>query len=130
MRLVQNGPAFDGWTPPARGASQAAEPTYTPGGCTAPAGGGRSAAPEMHKNWTDVYYVLDGEVTVRYGDSLEGGKEGVDGNVNGGEIVGNVKRQKLVAGDVASSPAGIPHFYEVEPGKTVTYMTVKVGHQH
>ena len=40
-RLVQNGPAFDGWTPPARGAAQAAEPTYTPGGDTAPAGGGR-----------------------------------------------------------------------------------------
>ncbi|HEV3214594.1 MAG TPA: hypothetical protein VGZ27_02680, partial [Vicinamibacterales bacterium] len=45
-RLVQNGPAFDGWTPPARGASQAAEPTYTPpGGATpsgaAPARGGR-----------------------------------------------------------------------------------------
>jgi uncharacterized RmlC-like cupin family protein len=89
-----------------------------------------SAGPEMHKNWTDLYYVLDGEVTIRYGDRLEGGREGVDGNFNGGEIVGNVKRQKLVAGDVASSPAGIPHFYEVEPGKTVTYMTVKIGKQH
>jgi 4-hydroxy-2-oxoheptanedioate aldolase len=44
-RLFQNGPAFDGWTPPARGASQAAEPTYNaPGGTgapAAPAGGGR-----------------------------------------------------------------------------------------
>jgi 2-keto-3-deoxy-L-rhamnonate aldolase RhmA len=42
-RLYQNGPAFDGWTPPARGASQAAEPTYSaPGGAgAAPAGGGR-----------------------------------------------------------------------------------------
>ena len=40
-RLYQNGPAFDGWTPPARGASQAAEPTYgAPGGAGAPAGGG------------------------------------------------------------------------------------------
>src|ERR1700737_1232224 len=41
-RLVQNGPASDGsnWTPPARGASQAAEPTYgMPGGAAAPAGG-------------------------------------------------------------------------------------------
>ncbi len=41
-RLYQNGPAFDGWTPPARGASQAAEPTFgAPGGAGAPAGGGR-----------------------------------------------------------------------------------------
>ena len=85
---------------------------------------------EMHNNWADLYYVLDGEVTIRYGDRLEGGKEGVDGEVRGGEITGNVTRQKLVAGDVASAPAGVPHFWEVEPGKTVTYMTVKLGKKH
>jgi quercetin dioxygenase-like cupin family protein len=89
-----------------------------------------SGGAEMHKNWADLYYVLDGEVTIRYGDRLEGGKEGADGEVRGGEIVGNVQRQKLVAGDVASAPAGIPHFWEVEPGKTVTYMTVKLGKKH
>jgi mannose-6-phosphate isomerase-like protein (cupin superfamily) len=89
-----------------------------------------SAAAEMHKNWADLYYVLDGEVTIRYGDRLEGGKEGADGEVRGGEIVGNVTRQKLVAGDVASAPAGVPHFWEVEDGKSVTYMTVKLGKKH
>ena len=85
-----------------------------------------STAAELHKNWADLYYVLDGEVTIRYGDRLEGGKEGENGEVRGGEIVGNVTRQKLVAGDVASTPAGVPHFWEVEPGKSVTYMTVKL----
>lgn len=89
-----------------------------------------SAGAEMHKNWADLYYILDGEVTIRYGDRLEGGKEGVDGEVRGGDIVGNVTRQKLVAGDVASAPAGVPHFWEVEPGKTVTYVTVKLGKKH
>lgn len=86
-----------------------------------------SAAAELHKNWADLYYVLDGEVTLRYGDRLEGGTETTDGEVRGGEIVGNVTRQKLVAGDVASVPAGVPHFWEVESGKTVNYMTVKLG---
>ena len=38
-------------------------------------------------------------MTIRYGDRLEGGKEGVDGEVRGGEIAGNVTRQKLVAGE-------------------------------
>jgi quercetin dioxygenase-like cupin family protein/beta-galactosidase beta subunit len=89
-----------------------------------------SASAELHKNWADLYYVLDGEVTIRYGDRLEGGKEGNDGEVRGGEIVGNVTRQKLVAGDVASAPAGVPHFWEVEPGKSVTYLTVKLGKKH
>ena len=89
-----------------------------------------SANAELHKNWADLYYVLDGEVTIRYGDRLEGGKEGADGEVRGGEIVGNVTRQKLVAGDVASAPAGVPHFWEVEDGKSVTYLTVKLGKKH
>lgn len=89
-----------------------------------------SGGAELHKNWADLYYVLDGEVTIRYGDRLEGGKEGADGEVRGGEIVGNVTRQKLAAGDVASAPAGTPHFWEVEPGKSVTYLTVKLGKKH
>ena len=89
-----------------------------------------SASAELHNNWADLYYVLDGEVTIRYGDRLEGGKEGTDGEVRGGEIVGNVTRQKLAAGDVASAPAGVPHFWEVEPGKSVTYLTVKLGKKH
>src|ERR687898_293234 len=89
-----------------------------------------AGGPEMHNNWADLYYILDGEVAIRYGDRLEGGKEGVDGEVRGGEIVGNVTRQKLAAGDVASAPAGVPHFWEVEPGKSVTYLTVKIGKKH
>lgn len=89
-----------------------------------------SANAELHKNWADLYYILDGEVTIRYGDRLEGGKEGADGEVRGGEIVGNVTQQRLAAGDVASAPAGVPHFWEVEPGKSVTYLTVKLGKKH
>jgi uncharacterized RmlC-like cupin family protein len=89
-----------------------------------------SGGAELHKNWADLYYVLDGEVTIRYGERLEGGKEGNDGEVRGGEITGNVTRQKLVAGDIASAPAGVPHFWEVEPGKSVTYLTVKLGKKH
>jgi uncharacterized RmlC-like cupin family protein len=89
-----------------------------------------SGGAEQHKNWADLYYVLDGEVTIRYGERLEGGKEGNDGEVRGGEITGNVTRQKLVAGDIASAPAGVPHFWEVEHGKSVTYLTVKLGKKH
>jgi 2-keto-3-deoxy-L-rhamnonate aldolase RhmA len=46
VRFVQNGPATDGWTPPARGRGPAEEPTIgmpggaQPGGGVAPAGGG------------------------------------------------------------------------------------------
>ena len=103
-------------------------------GCTGAITSSRTSAiapkPPRPPNCTRTgrpYYVLDGEVTIRYGDKLEGGKEGADGEVRGGEIVGNVVPEKLVAGDVASAPAGVPHFWEVEPGKSVTYLTVKLG---
>jgi mannose-6-phosphate isomerase-like protein (cupin superfamily) len=87
----------------------------------------KSSAPEMHANWADLYYFLDGEVTLHYGGKLEGAKEtqAGSGEWRGGTIVGGT-RQKLVAGDVASAPAGTPHQWEVENGKTVTYMTVKI----
>ncbi|MDA0204283.1 MAG: cupin domain-containing protein [Acidobacteria bacterium] len=86
----------------------------------------RSGAPEMHANWTDIYFIESGEGTLTYGGKLEGAEERRPGEFGGGKIVGG-KQQKLVAGDIASSPAGMPHQWLVEDGKTLTYVTVKVA---
>ena len=61
------------------------------------------------------------------GGTLEGGTERNPGSgeFGGGKIVGATS-VRLGAGDIASSAAGVPHWWEVEPGKTVTYMTVKI----
>ena len=86
-----------------------------------------AGGPEMHNNWADLYYILDGEVLHHTGGTLEGGTERNPGSgeFGGGKIVG-AKVVRLAAGDIASSAAGVPHWWEVEPGKTVTYMTVKI----
>ena len=86
-----------------------------------------AGGPEMHNNWADLYYILDGEVLHHTGGTLEGGTERNPGSgeFGGGKIVG-AKAVRLAAGDIASSAAGVPHWWEIEPGKTVTYMTVKI----
>src|SRR3954465_1937768 len=86
-----------------------------------------SAGPEMHNNWTDLYYIVDGEVNHLTGGTLEGGTERNPGSgeFGGGKIVGGTTYH-LAAGDIASSAAGVPHFWDVPAGKTVTYMTVKI----
>jgi hypothetical protein len=86
-----------------------------------------TAAPELHNNWADLYYIVDGEVLHHTGGTLEGGKERNPGSgeFGGGKLVG-AKVVRLGAGDIASSAAGSPHWWEVEPGKTVTYITVKI----
>jgi quercetin dioxygenase-like cupin family protein len=89
---------------------------------------GKSGNPEVHMAWTDIFYVIDGEATLRVGGTHEGGKENRPGEWGGGKIV-NGTTQKVVAGDVASVPAGMPHMFELENGKTITYFTVKVAKQ-
>ena len=34
-----------------------------------------AGGPELHNNWTDLYYILDGEVLHHTGGKLEGGTE-------------------------------------------------------
>ena len=84
-----------------------------------------SGRPEMHSNWTDVYFVQHGEATLIYGGQLEAATERRPGEFGGGKIVGG-SRQKLVAGDIASAPPGMPHHWVVEDGKTIAYITLKV----
>src|SRR5688500_11112633 len=86
-----------------------------------------AGAPELHNNWTDLYYIIDGEVLHHTGGKLEGATERTPGSgeFGGGKLVGATS-VRLSAGDLASSAAGVPHWWEVEPGKTVTYMTVKI----
>jgi mannose-6-phosphate isomerase-like protein (cupin superfamily) len=86
----------------------------------------RSGSPELHADWTDIYIVQHGEATLVYGGKLEGAEERRPGEFGGGKIVGG-SQQKLVAGDIASSPAGMPHQFVLEDGKTFAYVTVKVA---
>lgn len=86
----------------------------------------KDGSPEMHAEWTDIYIVQSGEATLVHGGKLEGATERRPGEFGGGTII-NGERQKLVAGDIASSPAGMPHQFLVADGTKFAYITIKVA---
>ena len=87
-----------------------------------------SRIPESHAEWNEIWFIQYGEGTLVYGGKLEGAKETRPGELKGGKIVGGT-RQKLVPGDIVTAPAGMPHQWLVEDGKTFGYVTVKVAKQ-
>jgi uncharacterized RmlC-like cupin family protein len=85
----------------------------------------RDGEAEMHENFADVFYVLDGRATLLTGGTMAGARATGPGEVRGSAIEGSI-RQELRAGDVAHVPAGVPHQMLVAGEKTITCLVVKV----
>ena len=85
----------------------------------------RDGQAELHKNFADLFYILDGCATLVTGGSLAGAVTIGPGEVRGVSVEGGA-RQELTAGDVAHVPAGVPHQFLVPGGKTVTSFVVKI----
>jgi mannose-6-phosphate isomerase-like protein (cupin superfamily) len=84
----------------------------------------RDGVAELHENFADLFYVLDGRATLVTGGNVVGGQTIAPGEIRGASIEGGV-RQELRAGDVAHVPAGVPHQMLVPPEKTFTSFVVK-----
>lgn len=80
---------------------------------------------ELHENYADMFYILDGHAAVLTGGEMVDAKTTGPGEVRGSSVKGGVK-QELKAGDVVHIPAGMPHQMLVPEGQTVTYFVVKV----
>ena len=85
----------------------------------------RDGHAELHENFADLFYVLDGCATLVTGGSLAGAVTIGPGEIRGDSIEGGA-RQRLRAGDVAHVPAGVSHQFLVPSGKTVTSFVVKI----
>lgn len=85
----------------------------------------RDGVAEVHENFADVFYVLDGFATLVTGGTVAGAASSGPGEIRGSSIVGGV-RQQLRAGDVVHVPAGQPHQMLVAGEKTVTCLVLKV----
>ena len=80
---------------------------------------------EIHESWDDFIVLQEGTGILRYGGTHAGGRETAPGEIRGGEITGG-SEQRMAPGDVAVVPAGLPHQFAVEPGRSVTYLVVKI----
>jgi mannose-6-phosphate isomerase-like protein (cupin superfamily) len=85
----------------------------------------RDGVAELHENFADLFYVLDGRATLVTGGTVVGAETIAPGEIRGASIEGGV-RQELRAGDVAHVPAGVPHQMLVSGDKTFTAFVVKI----
>ena len=85
----------------------------------------RSGDAELHENFADLFYVLDGRATLVTGGAVAGAQTIGPGEVRGVSVEGGT-RQELRAGDVAHVPAGVPHQMLVPGDKTVTCFVMKI----
>ncbi|MFY9856342.1 MAG: cupin domain-containing protein [Terracidiphilus sp.] len=85
----------------------------------------RDGEAEVHENFADVFYVLEGRATLVTGGAVVGARTVGPGETRGSSVEGGV-RQELRTGDVAHVPAGVPHQMLVAGDKTVTCLVLKV----
>src|ERR1700677_3964914 len=85
----------------------------------------RDGVAELHQNFADLFYVLDGRAALVTGGKVVDAKTIGPGEIRGASIEGGV-RKELRAGDVAHIPAGVPHQMLVPGNKTFTAFVVKI----
>lgn len=85
----------------------------------------RSGGGEVHQNFADLFYILDGHATVLTGGEVVEPKTTAPGETLGASVKGGTP-QEVKAGDVVHIPAGVPHQMVLPAGETVTYFVVKV----
>jgi mannose-6-phosphate isomerase-like protein (cupin superfamily) len=85
----------------------------------------RDGEAEVHQNFADIFYVLEGRATLVTGGTVAGAKSVGPGEMRGSSVEGGT-RQQLRAGDVAHVPAGVPHQMLVSGEKPVACLVVKV----
>ena len=85
----------------------------------------RDGGGEVHQNFADVFFIVDGKAALVTGGEVIEPKSAGPGETRGASVKGG-SRQELKAGDVVHIPAGMPHQMLLAQGDTVTYYVVKV----
>ena len=88
-----------------------------------------AARSELHANFTDVWYVIDGKATLVTGGTMQDGVETAPGETRGRAITNGDSRD-IQKGDYAVIPAGTPHWISNVAGKEILYIVVKVPVQN
>jgi mannose-6-phosphate isomerase-like protein (cupin superfamily) len=85
----------------------------------------RDGEAEVHQDFADVFYVLEGRAVLVTGGAVVGARSVGPGETRGSSVEGGA-RQELRAGDVAHVPAGVSHQMLVAGEQTITCLVMKV----
>ena len=85
----------------------------------------RAGSAEVHRNVSDVWYVIDGGGTLVTGGSLVGARETEPGELRGQSVSGGTAR-RIAKGDLIGIPSGIPHWVSAIDGAQLAYLVVKI----
>jgi mannose-6-phosphate isomerase-like protein (cupin superfamily) len=81
---------------------------------------------EVHETEVDVWIVQAGEATLIVGGTMVQPKTVKPHEIRGTSIEGGETKQ-LKPGDIVHIPVKVPHQLKIAPGKTFTYLVIKVN---
>jgi mannose-6-phosphate isomerase-like protein (cupin superfamily) len=84
----------------------------------------RDGEAEVHANFADLFYLIDGSATLLTGGKVIGARSTGPGEIRGDSIEGGT-HQSLKPGDLIHVPVGVPHQMLVG-GKTATCLIMKM----
>ncbi|SRR6266567_1687225 len=85
----------------------------------------KNGGAEVHQEYSDVFFVVEGKATLLSGGEVENGKTVSPGEIRGGAVKNGTSTQ-LGQGDLVHIPAGVSHQLLVAEGDTFVYFVVKV----
>ncbi|MGB7762135.1 MAG: hypothetical protein WBL61_20045 [Bryobacteraceae bacterium] len=81
---------------------------------------------EVHQKMADIFFVESGEADLVTGGTVVAPTNSSPTEIRGTGIQDGTERH-VVAGDVLTIPAGMPHWIKVAPGKGILYIAMKVA---
>jgi mannose-6-phosphate isomerase-like protein (cupin superfamily) len=85
----------------------------------------KSGGAEIHEQYADFFFVVQGEATLVTGGAVQNSKTVSPGEIRGAAVLGGTKTN-LSQGDVVHIPASVPHQILVTDGGTFVYFVIKV----
>ena len=85
----------------------------------------RSGIAELHENFADLFFILDGKATLHSGGAVVKPNIVGPGETRGERLTG-AKEQELRPGDIAHIPAGTPHQIVLSGDATFAALVVKI----
>lgn len=80
---------------------------------------------ELHEQYADIFFVVDGEATLTSGGTIVDPKTTAPGEIRGSSVAGG-EQQTLGKGDMVHISPNTAHQLVIAKGKTFTYFVVKV----